>query len=505
MPIRQSVVIRLILAAFVLGIGLGSFWENVFLYWLTAGIGSFFLILAIKKQNKIIHLAGILLLVFCLGGVWTRMSEPVIGQSHIGFYNGQKILLQGTVVEEPEIKAASARYVIGKIKMGGVNLRSRLLITARFYPEYRYGDFLEIECKLKKPEPFDGFEYDKYLSRYDIYSTCSFPKITLLEQNKGSAIRAMLLDFKKHFTSRLEKILPATPAALAAGLLTGERSGIPEELKDKFSITGLSHILAVSGFNITIIGWAIYWVSARAPFMNRRRAFWLALGIIFCFVLIAGFEASIIRAAIMGSLVLIAEQAGRRRSGLNLLLLAAAVMLLINPKLFWLDIGFQLSFLATFGLLEVSPRIEKYFLWMPKTLELRKTFAATISAQIMTLPIIASSFGIMSLIAPLTNIIVLPLIPYIMLFVLIAGIGAMIFIKLGTVLALIPLILIWYVIFVARFFSGIPFASLEIQSYWIIWIGFFALTIFIFKKELKKLSAWSPRFRLMKKVQSNRD
>ncbi|HLD61526.1 MAG TPA: ComEC/Rec2 family competence protein, partial [Patescibacteria group bacterium] len=263
-----------------------------------------------------------------------------------------------------------------------------------------------------------------------------------------------------------------------------ERSGIPEELKDKFSITGLSHILAVSGFNITIIGWAIYWVSARAPFMNRKRAFWLSLGIIFCFVMIAGFEASIIRAAIMGSLLLIAEQAGRRRSGLNLLLIAAACMLLFNPKLFWLDIGFQLSFLATFGLLVVSPRIEKYFLWMPKTLELRKTFAATLSAQIMTLPIIASSFGIVSLIAPLTNIIVLPLIPYVMLFIMIAGIGAVIFIKLGAVLALVPLILIWYVIFIAQIFSDIPFAALEIKSYWIIWIGFAIILGSIFHESI---------------------
>lgn len=516
MPIRQSAVFRLILVVFVLGIGLGSFWENVFLYWLIAGIGSFFLILSVKRQNKTVHLAGILLLVFCLGGVWTRVSEPVIDQSHIGFYNEEKISLRGIIVEEPEIKEASIRYVIGKInypsdppltkgRSGGVNLRGRILITARFYPEYHYGDNLEIECKLKKPEPFEGFEYDKYLSRYDIYSLCAFPIITLLEENKGSAVQAALLDFKKHFTSRLEKILPATPAALAAGLLTGERSSIPKELKAQFSETGLSHILAVSGFNITIIGWAIYWVSARAPFMNRKRAFWLSLGIIFCFVLIAGFEASIIRAAIMGSLVLIAEQAGRRRSGLNLLFLAAAVMLFINPKLFWLDIGFQLSFLATFGLLEVSPRIEKYFQWMPKTLELRKTFAATISAQIMTLPIIASSFGIVSLIAPLTNIIVLPLIPYIMLFVLIAGIGAVIFIKLGTVLALVPLILIWYVIFAAQFFSGIPFAAPEIQSYWIIWIGFLALIFLIFKKDLNRLFALPTRFRLLKKVQSDRD
>src|SRR3989304_3807273 len=264
------------------------------------------------------------------------------------------------------MKEASMRYVLGKIKMGDSGLRGRILIIARFYPEYHYGDLLEIECKLKKPEPFEGFQYDKYLSRYGIYSTCSFPKIALLEQNKGNAVRIMLLDFKKYFSSRLEKILPATPAALAAGLLTGERSGIPEELKDKFSTTGLSHILAVSGFNITIIGWAIYWVSARAPFMNRKRAFWLSLGIIFCFVLIAGFEASIIRAAIIGSLAFSAEHAGRRRSGLNLLLIAAACMLLFNSKLFWLDIGFQLSFLATFGLLVGSPRIEKYFFLVSK-------------------------------------------------------------------------------------------------------------------------------------------
>lgn len=486
MPVRRSFAIRLILSALVLGIGIGAVWNNNFAYWLIGGFGAFVLAMSAVARNKIIYLTGILMLVFCFGGIWAHLSEPVIDQSHIGFYNGQKISMQGIVVEEPEIKEASARYIIGKIKMGDSGLRGRILVTARFYPAYRYGDLLEIECKLKRPEPFDGFEYDKYLSRYDIYSLCAFPKITLFEQNKGIAVRAALLDFKKYFTGRLEKILPATPAALAAGLLTGERGGISKDLKDQFSKTGLSHIMAVSGFNIAIIGQAVYWVCAYFPLMNRRRAFWLSLGIISGFVLIAGFEASIIRAAIMGVLVLIAEQIGRRKLGLNLLLIAAAVMLLVNPKLFWHDIGFQLSFLATFGLLEVSPRIEKYFSIIPSDWDLRKTFTATISAQIMTLPIIVSSFHIASLIAPLTNILVLPLIPYVMLFIFIAAICAMIFIELGMILAIVPLVLIWYVLFVVRFFSKIPLAAMDVQSYWVVWTGFAAIMFLIFKKELRK-------------------
>ena len=199
MPIKRSLIIRLILTALVLGIGIGAVWESDFAYWLIGGFGAFALVLSAVARSKIIYLAGVLTLVFCLGAVWARMSDPIIDQSHIGFYNGQKISLQGIIVEEPEMKEASVKYVMGKIMANNIDLRGRLLVTARFYPKYRYGDLLDIECKLKKPEPFGGFEYDKYLSRYGIYSICSFPKIALLEQNKGTDVRIMLLDFKKFY------------------------------------------------------------------------------------------------------------------------------------------------------------------------------------------------------------------------------------------------------------------------------------------------------------------
>lgn len=492
MSVRRSFAIRLIFTALVLGIGIGAFWDNNFAYWLIGGFGAFALAVSAIARNKIVYLTGILLLVFCFGGIWARLSEPIIDQSHIGFYNGQKIKVSGIVSEDPEQSDSSRRYVIGDLKFldnDEINLSGRILVTAKPYPEYGYGDVLEVDCKLEKPMPFNDFAYDKYLAKSDIYSICSYPQIILASTDKGNFIRSSFLDFKHYFLSRLEMALPATSSALAAGLLIGGQGNVPAELKKDFSAVGLSHILAVSGFNITIIGQAIYWICARAPLMNRRRAFYLSLILIFSFVLIAGFEASIIRAAIMGILVLAAEQIGRRRNGLSLLLVAAVIMLLFNPKLLLWDVGFQLSFLATFGLLEIAPKLEKYFLRIPDYWELRKTFVATISAQIMTLPIIAMSFHILSLIAPLTNILVLPLVPYAMLFVLIIGIFALISVQSAIVFSLIPLLLIWCIIFIVRFFANLPFASLEINSYWVVWIAFTLFMLFIFKKELSKLAA----------------
>src|SRR3989338_9628046 len=131
MLIRRSLVIRLILTALVLGIGIGAVWNDNFTYWLIGGFGAFALALSAVMRNKTIYLTGILLLVFCLGGVWARMSEPIIDQSHIGFYNGQKISLRGIVAGEPEMKEASIRYAIGKITADNHDLRGRLLIASR--------------------------------------------------------------------------------------------------------------------------------------------------------------------------------------------------------------------------------------------------------------------------------------------------------------------------------------------------------------------------------------
>ncbi|HLC99926.1 MAG TPA: ComEC/Rec2 family competence protein, partial [Patescibacteria group bacterium] len=194
------------------------------------------------------------------------------------------------------------------------------------------------------------------------------------------------------------------------------------------------------------------------------------------------------RAATMGLLVLFAERIGRRKSGLTLLLFAAAAMLLWNPKILFADAGFQLSFLATFGLLEIVPRIEQYFKWFPDILGLRTIFVATLSAQLMTLPVIISTFHLVSLVAPITNLLVLPLVPLVMLLGVITGFVGMVSIPAGSIVGFFALIPIWYELFVVQFFSSAPFSAVSLNIFpWVVWLVFAFVLAAIFREEMRKI------------------
>jgi competence protein ComEC len=201
-------------------------------------------------------------------------------------------------------------------------------------------------------------------------------------------------------------------ASLLTGLLTGSRGGMPEELLESFRVAGLSHIVAISGYNITIIitlvGGMLFWV----PLKKR---FPLLVAGIALFTLFVGASASVVRAAVMGVLGLLALQQNRKADIRLLVLWSAFFMLLINPRQLWFDAGFQLSFLAVIGLAELSRPVGKALARLPETLGIRESLTATMSAQISTLPLTMLVFKQLSLVAPFANLLVAPLIPLAML------------------------------------------------------------------------------------------
>ncbi len=485
---KRSIVVRAVLSVFVIGVAFGLFWRgDEKMFWLSLVLSVIFFVVGVQRGGAW-FLASMLVLVFCFGGIWTRVSEPVMNASHIAFYNSQIATIRGWVSEEPERRKTSARYII-QVESLGKNgeqpVHGRLQVIDHPFPARKYGEGMVLKCKLEKPRPIEGFAYDEYLARYDIYSVCAFPDITLTGVERGNAVLGSLFRFKVFFLERLGEVLSPTPSALVAGLLTGDRSGFTDDLKSQFSQAGLTHILAVSGYNITIIGWMVYWMCGRL-WMNRRQAFAVACIVILGFVVIAGFESSVLRAAMMGLLILFAEQIGRRKSGLTLLLLAAVAMLLWNPKVLFADVGFQLSFLATFGLLEIAPRLERFFQWFPNTFELRTIVVTTLSAQLMTLPVLVSTFHVVSLVAPITNLLVLPLVPLTMLAGALTGLVGMISVPLGSVVAFFALFPIWYELFVVSLFSRLPFAAIVLEiSPWIVWSVFIVLIFLFFQKDLK--------------------
>ncbi len=265
----------------------------------------------------------------------------------------------------------------------------KLKIETFRYPAFNYGDYIKVEGKISKSksEFINGVVYK--------------PSIKLIESGRGWLIKKYLLKIRNDFENNLKKVLPYNQAVFLSGLTVGGRSEFSKELEEQFRQSGTLHLVALSGFNILII--VNYLGAFFLLFVSRRRAIFLTCFSIILFVLMTGAEASIIRAAIMGFIVILAEQSGRLFNIRNAITTAALIMVLFNPKVLVFDLGFQLSFLALMGIVYLKPILEGY---LPKLLKkklwLKDEILTTVSAEAVVLPVLflklgyASPWGIIS-------------------------------------------------------------------------------------------------------------
>lgn len=251
---------------------------------------------------------------------------------------------------------------------------------------------------------------------------------------------------RESFVENISHALPEPYAAYISGLLTGARSRIPYDLKQAFQKTGTAHLIAVSGYNVTIIAQYIEYLS--------RSMVAAGVGII-VFVFFAGMSSSVVRAAIMGLLVLAAKNTGHNYHALRALLYAASVMVFVEPSIMWHDIGFQLSVAATAGLLILAPKIYALFGRMPKAFGFREALSTTLAAEAATFPLIIFYFGAFSLFAPMVNMLILPMVPLTMFFGFITGLAGYIHPWLAIVLAWPGYLLAFCQISIITFFADI--------------------------------------------------
>jgi len=273
------------------------------------------------------------------------------------------------------------------------------------------------------------------------------------------------LEFKENVEGRIARSLPAPESGLLTGLILGGSVSLPKEVQNDFSRTGLTHIVAVSGYNVTIIAECLMMVGIFIG-LWRKQAFWFAVIGIAMFVFLVGLPASAVRAGIMGTLLLWAAKNGRLANSINAILFAASAMLINNPLLLRYDAGFQLSFLATCGIIFIYPIIDRY---SSSYLEKRggfvkllfETLALTFSAQVFVLPIILYSFGNLSIISLLANLLVLPTVTPAMMLGFFAIVFKAILSPIGTAIFWLEFILLKYEIEIVRFLSSLKFASLD--------------------------------------------
>lgn len=434
--------------AFALGIFLASaIFLDLRLIYILAGLFGIMFAFAFYRSAGNIYWPALFMFFICLGAARFVQVQDFNGY---GEWFEQKVKWEGYVVEDPDVRA-DKQLITVKPK----NFNQRILITTTKAQEFFYGDWIVFEGKLKEAKVFEGFDYPGYLERFNVYAVMSYPKVLILKNSQGNKLKFFLLKTKAAFAARLQQFLPEPENSLALGILIGARRGLPADVVENFNLTGTSHIVAVSGFNIAVIVSALSFLAWVA---GRRASFWLSLGIILGFVVIAGASASVIRAAVMGGLLLMAFNIGRPYSVIPALVFAAAAMLFVNPKILYWDIGFQLSFAATVGIVLFTPLFQNFTENWPKLFGLKNIFLVTLAATISTLPLVIWYFGRLSVVSLMANLLILPAVPLAMLFGFLAVLP---FAAPG--FAFLSNLLLSYILWVAEKFARLPFASFSVE------------------------------------------
>ena len=442
------------------------------------------LLISVFWKYKKIVVAGFCLL-FLAAGIWCHQAAELrIINDELRKYNDQEqnVILIGVVSREPDVRENNIKLTIRvqNIKYRenvSRDIEAKVLVTANRYPEYQYGNKLKITGKLKTPHVFEDFNYKDYLTKDGIYSIMSWPEIELLEKDNyrglTPVIFAKILQFKDKLRETIYKNLPPPQSSILGAIILGDKRKMPDELKEKLNVAGVRHITAISGMHVGILTIALMSLLIGLGFW-RKHAFYLAIALITLFVVMTGLQASAIRAGIMGGLFLLAQYLGRQKSALNAIVLSAVVMLIINPLLLKLDVGFQLSFLAMLGIIYLLPIFRdwicKKFKRVPNILGLKDILAMTLAAQVFILPILVYNFGYISLVSPVTNLLIVPILPYIMGLGFVFGILGVIFQPMGWILSWPSWLLLTYLTKIVDFFSWIPLAHLSIGNLHWAWL-----------------------------------
>ena len=386
-----------------------------------------------------LRLPCVLLACALLGAARHTISLPLSAAFGLPVDAGH-VRVRGSVAREPDRRDTRTDYVlrVDSVEMaeeGGFRAaHGKVLLQAARWPALSYGDRLEVSALLETPPTLEGFDYRAYLARRGIRAIARRPRIERMSGG-GSPVRHGLLALKGSARKALRGSLPEPEASLAVGILLGDARGIPAQLDADFRTTNTSHVIAISGSNIALL---IVLLSATAGrIVGRRAAVPIVIVTVTAYSALVGADAAVVRAAFMGSIVVFGDLAGRPAHAATSLAAAAVGMSLWNPGVLW-DLGFQLSFAATIGLLTIGPVLRdmtnaglvrglsaEHLQSVSAFLE--EAVLLTVAAQLTTWPIIAMQTGEVSLVALLANALIVPVQPAVMaLGGLTAAIGAIV-------------------------------------------------------------------------------
>ncbi|MBI2005051.1 ComEC/Rec2 family competence protein [Patescibacteria group bacterium] len=446
-------------------------------------------LLLVGRTRPLVLFAAAAAAAAALGLVRTDLFLQARQQDTIAEFAGNTSVVKGTVAADPDKRATSLRLTVSVVSAGGEVAQGTLLAVVPRETAVSYGDHVTLSGKVTLPEVFETdtgrtFNYPAYLSVQGVSAMMQYAQV--IDSARGApSPRRFLFSIKQEFERSLERTFPEPDVSLMEGLLLGERRGLPQEVTQAFVASGLIHIVVLSGYNISIVSEAIL---RSLSFLPRTVGYSLGGVGMVLFALLTGGGATTVRACIMGLIAILARYLHRESAALRALALAAAGMALWNPLVLLHDPSFILSVLATFGLVTLSPAIErrvpKFLKKMPQVASIA---ASTIAVQLYILPALLYQTGILSFLALPANMLVLPMVPAAMLAGFAAGIAGLLHPALAFFAALPADLLLKWMLVVAKTTTAIPLSATTLPALptWVVVAVYIPLTwlaIFVYRR-----------------------
>lgn len=428
---RRTTLVFAFCVAFLIGVGLAHTGKLIDSSWWWVSLAP--LVFTIRKR-KLWALSWIILLGLSLG--WWRGSIYMIKLSDYQRLYDHKVTLIATSTEDAVYgKNSQLSFVADNIKVNGQQLVGKVSLSGFGTPAVFAGDRVQVSGKL-------------YSTLGANQARMSYAQMTILGHHN-----TIVNEMRRRFAAGMQSALPEPLASFAMGLLIGQRNTLPAEISQDLLMVGLTHIIAVSGYNLTILLRSSEKLMGKR---SKRQATLLSLALIGVFLLFAGTSASIVRAAIVSLLSIGAGYYGRRFKPLVLIGLAAAITAWANPFYVWTNTSWYLSFLAFYGVMVLAPLIQARWSVKLQTSLLLTVALESLCAELMTLPFVLHTFGQMSFIGLVANVLVVALVPLAMLLGLIAGLAGMLVPAVAGWFAWPARILLTYMLDIAHLLSRIP-------------------------------------------------
>lgn len=383
-----------------------------------------------------------------MGGLLFGLWRGAIDKADLIAYDqlkGHIVELQGVVQEDIDQRADGQSVMkIGSVMYGDVQLPGVIWVSYGGHGDVWRSDSVTVRGEVS--EGFGNFPVAMYRAVV----------VQVARSNPGD----VALKVRDGFSSAVRSVVPEPEVSLGLGYLLGQRRSLPEELGEALRIAGLTHVIVASGYNLTIL---VRFARRIFSKISRYTGLITASGLVLSFIAVTGMSPSMSRAGLVTGLSLLAWYYGRKFHPLVLLPFAAAVTVIVNPSYAWGDIGWQLSFAAFAGVMILAPLLQAYFFGDKKPGTIRQIMGETIAAQLATLPIIIMTFGQISNVALIANLLILPLVPLAMLLTFMTGLGVMIWPILGILLAIPTTWLLQYMTGTASYLAHLPWAMTDID------------------------------------------